>query len=64
MRAPVWRIEPGQLAFDLQRQLARRRDDKGERRAGRWQSGSVAEQRLGHRGAVGDSLPGAGLGRD
>ena len=30
-------IEPGQLALDLQRQFARRRDDERERRAGRRQ---------------------------
>ena len=54
-------IEPGQLAFDLQRQLPRRRNDEGERRAGRRQSGSVAEQRLGHRDGVRSSLGASAL---
>ena len=57
-------IEPGQFAFDLQRQLAGRRDDEGERRVGRRQSWRVAEQRLRHRDAIGDGLAGAGLGRN
>ena len=57
-------IEPGQLAFDLQRQFARRRDDERERCAGRRQGRRVAEQRLRHRDAIGDGLARAGLGRN
>ena len=35
-------VEPGQLALHLHRQLARRRDDQRQRRAGRRQSGSAS----------------------
>ena len=56
--------KPRQLALNLQRQFARRRDDQRERRAGRGQRRRDAEQRLRHRDAIGDGLARAGLGRN
>ena len=57
-------VEPGELAVDLQGELAGRGDDQGARGAGRSEPGGVAEQRRGEREAEGDGLARAGLRRD
>ena len=57
-------VEPGELALDLQGELAGRRDDEGQRLAGALEALRVAEQGRGDGEAVGDGLAGAGLGRD
>ena len=57
-------VEPRQLALHLHRQLARRRDDERLRLAREAELRLVAEQRRGHREAVGDRLARAGLRRD
>ena len=54
-------IEPGQFAMHLQRKLARRRDDQGQRRSRAWQAFFAFEQ-IGRNGeAIGDGLAGASL---
>jgi hypothetical protein len=57
-------VEPGQLAVDLERELAGRRDDERARRAGGGEPRLGAEQRLGEREAERDRLARAGLRRD
>ena len=57
-------IEPDQLAADLQRQFAGRRDDEGERRAGAIGAAILAQQLGRHGEAEGDGLARSGLRRD
>jgi hypothetical protein len=54
-------VEPGELALDLQRQFARRRDDQRQRLAGAAEGFGLAEQGRGDGEPIGDSLAGAGL---
>lgn len=56
-------IEPFQLAADLQRQLAGRRDDQRHRRARLGQVIAAAQQLARHRKTEGDGLARAGLSR-
>jgi hypothetical protein len=58
------RIEPGELALDLQGQLARRRNDERRRLPRLPQAFGVAEERGGDGEAVGDGLARAGLRGD
>ncbi len=55
-------IQPGQLALDLQRQLARRRNDQRQRRRGPLEPLGVAQQVRRHREPIGHGLARAGLG--
>jgi hypothetical protein len=57
------RIEPCQLALDLQGELAGRRDDQSQRRGGLLELLGTIEQILGHGQTVSDGLARAGLGR-
>ena len=58
------RVEPRQLAADLQGQFAGRRDHQRQRLRGCGQAAVLAEQVRRHGEAEGDGLAGAGLGRD
>ena len=57
-------VQPVELAGDLEGELARRRDDEGQRLGGARQLVRVAEQRRGHREAIGDGLARPRLRRD
>ncbi len=57
-------VQPLELTLDLHRQLARRRDDEGERGGRRRQALLGAEQHRGNAEAEGHRLAGAGLSRD
>ena len=57
-------VEPGELAADLQRQFASRRDDEGERHGGPLHALRFAQQRAAQSKPEGDRLARAGLGRD
>ena len=61
---PRRRVEPGQLAVDLQRQLAGGGDDEAERQRCRSEGLGLAQERGRQRQAVGHGLAGAGLGGD
>src|SRR3546814_3976953 len=56
-------VKPAQLAADLQREFARRRNDQRERRGCEGQA-AILDQLVGHREAEGDGLARAGLGGD
>jgi len=56
--------QPGELALDLQRQFARRRDHQGTRSRRRREGLALAEQIGPERQPVGDGLAGSGLRRD
>ena len=57
-------VEPGKLTLDLDRQLPRGGDDKGQGCAGAAEALVLTQQRGGKRQAVRDGLARAGLGRD
>ncbi|GCC45605.1 hypothetical protein chiPu_0029900, partial [Chiloscyllium punctatum] len=57
-------VKPGELALDLQGELARRRHDQRQWRAGRLEPLGVAEQIPCHGQSIGNGLARAGLGRN